>query len=614
MGQRSKAIGIVGMHRSGTSMVTGALHILGAYLGKREDLVPPGEDNPEGFWEHARIVDIHERILSVLNRTWHTTVPLPDKWWKSPVLRPLREELTDFIQAELLPQELWAWKDPRTSLLLPLWHDILERLQVDPFYVICIRNPLDVAHSLKKRDGFSIEKSLGVWNLYTLSSLYWLRDKPKIIVHYDHFLEDWETNLKRIANTFHLLWPQQISELQHRMSRFLKPELRHTKTELQQLFDHEQIGSSLTNTYKLCLQAEHSVQVLASDEFNQQINDFYLDYRAAANMISADGEDSNCRIQIFLPSNGHYSEQHSTVARVFPDGKFHTYELAFTDDLSGDLRIDPVNIPSYVEIKSIEVIDEKRTVLMHRSASNHFAGITFGHGTLPLGEQSTSLSFLSTNHDPQLYVRNLPKITNASPFRVRIQMCVYKQISPSLGEKIDAVFTALDRRVKTLSYEIANKERMIQSREGSLQRIEDQLRDRDELLRQIKDFLLNQIVVEQFVDDHRDLTGYFDRVDAKGNKIFGYGWARNPFNATVSSEVILTADAENVLIGHCVANKERKDVANVFRDKRMSRSGWEIVLDKTVLQPGLHTIKAYMYFRNQKKAYKLNGEFCITIE
>ena len=59
---------VVGMHRSGTSLLGSVLHTLGVAL--------PGEHidgdihNPEGYFEWAEIVDIQERLLIDLDRWW----------------------------------------------------------------------------------------------------------------------------------------------------------------------------------------------------------------------------------------------------------------------------------------------------------------------------------------------------------------------------------------------------------------------------------------------------------------------------------------------------------------------------------------------------------------
>ena len=67
---RKSPIIVLGMHRSGTSLLTRALMECGLYLGEEGDLVSPHEaDNPEGYWEHKQVVSINDRILGIFGGT-----------------------------------------------------------------------------------------------------------------------------------------------------------------------------------------------------------------------------------------------------------------------------------------------------------------------------------------------------------------------------------------------------------------------------------------------------------------------------------------------------------------------------------------------------------------
>ena len=60
--QERRVLLVLGMHRSGTSALAGALRILGVYFGD-QFLEPQKSINERGFWEHREIVDLHERLL-----------------------------------------------------------------------------------------------------------------------------------------------------------------------------------------------------------------------------------------------------------------------------------------------------------------------------------------------------------------------------------------------------------------------------------------------------------------------------------------------------------------------------------------------------------------------
>jgi len=227
---RSKAICVLGMHRSGTSTLSRAINLLGAYLGEENELYGPAPDNPEGYWERKEFVDFHDRLLGKLKRTWDTTTPLPDHWYLEKELQQEREELSAMIRDSFSGHELWGWKDPRTCILLPLWKHLLGELGIDLSAVFVVRHPFDVATSLIKRDGFTVGKSFGIWFNYNLTALRSVSDIPTAFVSYDRFLENSENELKRCSSELGIKWPDDDTELRNNLQTFVRPDLRHSRT------------------------------------------------------------------------------------------------------------------------------------------------------------------------------------------------------------------------------------------------------------------------------------------------------------------------------------------------------------------------------------------------
>lgn len=236
-GTDSMAICILGMHRSGTSTITRALNLLGAYLGEKSDLIESAADNPEGFWERKDIVDLNDRVLHHLKRSWDTSLPLPDKWHLSDDLRPYREEIVALVKQKFSGRELWAWKDPRTTALFEIWKWALEETGVSLICLFVVRSPLDVAKSLEKRNGFPLDKGLGVWFNYNLSALHSTAYVSRVFISYDRFLADWETELRRCASGLGIQWPEDDTALKEKMREFINPELRHSFSGLNELKD-----------------------------------------------------------------------------------------------------------------------------------------------------------------------------------------------------------------------------------------------------------------------------------------------------------------------------------------------------------------------------------------
>lgn len=142
-----QAIIVLGMHRSGTSAVTGALQRLGVDLGA--DLMPAQTGvNERGFWEHSAIVDLHDGLLDALEYTWDDVRPLPAKWWQDVRVIPFRAELRDILAKDFAATRLWGLKDPRMCRLMGLWHELLAECGCRPVFLHMFRDAAEVVASL----------------------------------------------------------------------------------------------------------------------------------------------------------------------------------------------------------------------------------------------------------------------------------------------------------------------------------------------------------------------------------------------------------------------------------------------------------------------------------
>ena len=175
-------------------MVTRLLHGCGLELGPKDALMPPQADNPDGFWEHLGFVALNDQLLEALGGAWD----LPPK-----ISENLSDERLEAVRmkARLLIEGfhsalIWGWKDPRNSLTLPFWEDLLPSLKT----VIIVRNPLEVAYSMGKRNGTSYAFGLRLWEIYN-RRLIDTADKPdRLFTNYDLFFENAEKELERITN------------------------------------------------------------------------------------------------------------------------------------------------------------------------------------------------------------------------------------------------------------------------------------------------------------------------------------------------------------------------------------------------------------------------------
>ncbi|TKB47445.1 sulfotransferase family protein [Thalassotalea mangrovi] len=184
---QSQAIIVIGMHRSGTSALSGELSRLGVFMGKHL-LKPQKGVNDKGFYENARLLKLNEQLLDRVHLSWdHPLLPptLPESISETFKRRAIR-----FVRQEYESASLWGMKDPRVSMLLPFWHQVFLASAIEPVYVLMIRHPLEVAASLQKRDGFSRDKGLMLWLNYNFFSYLYSLQSRRVIIDFESLLDN----------------------------------------------------------------------------------------------------------------------------------------------------------------------------------------------------------------------------------------------------------------------------------------------------------------------------------------------------------------------------------------------------------------------------------------
>lgn len=223
--QQKRIIVVLGMHRSGTSVITRGLQVLGVSLGDR--LLPAAADNPKGFWEDQDVNALNIALLQALGHDWHTLAPiLPDEL-AAPVVTGFKLRAVEILRDRLSVSDCFGLKDPRMARLLPFWEDVIAHLRIRASYVIVSRNPLSVARSLAKRNGFDLEKGYYLWLEHMLVSLERTHNRDRIVTDYDRFLEDPARELRRIAEGLELNLNPGNPQVTDFITSFLDNSLRH---------------------------------------------------------------------------------------------------------------------------------------------------------------------------------------------------------------------------------------------------------------------------------------------------------------------------------------------------------------------------------------------------
>lgn len=248
---------ITGMHRSGTSLMARLLNVAGLYLGRDEDLLAGGPGNPDGHWEHEALMQVNEELLAALGGGWDYPPDLSrldDAQVVAPFAERARAQLAMFSG-----REPWGWKDPRTSLTLPFWRSLMGPTPV----VWCIRNPLEVALSLRMRNGSTIAFGLALWASYAEALLKTTTTATRVVTHYQRYHTDPSREVARVCRAVglqpdHAAWTA--------IRDVVRPGLRHSTFSYRDLIEAG-VSAQVRALYRvLCEEAHAADEAPGSDE------------------------------------------------------------------------------------------------------------------------------------------------------------------------------------------------------------------------------------------------------------------------------------------------------------------------------------------------------------
>ncbi|MGL4649336.1 MAG: sulfotransferase [Caldilineaceae bacterium] len=153
---------IIGAHRSGTSLVTQVLQQMGLFVG--------AELSPD-LYEAYFFQDLNRVLMQAASATWESPTAmypaLAHAGWRSGALQWLATECQGLrsksyvgwrnwqMGHRLPPAGRWGWKDPRSTITLPLWLHLYPRARVLHVY----RNGVDVSQSLVRRQEQSLQRN-----------------------------------------------------------------------------------------------------------------------------------------------------------------------------------------------------------------------------------------------------------------------------------------------------------------------------------------------------------------------------------------------------------------------------------------------------------------------
>lgn len=172
---KKKLLMVLGMHRSGTSALSGLISDSGVSFGSK--LLKGNKFNEKGYFEDKTFFTLNKKMLFNAGYSWDSLEELNFARFKNIKQAIYRSKLRKEIKRLANDGDVVGIKDPRNSILLPIWKKILNNKKYDVYYIITARHPAEVALSHKKRDGFSINKGLKLWLNYNQAIIKYSADE-----------------------------------------------------------------------------------------------------------------------------------------------------------------------------------------------------------------------------------------------------------------------------------------------------------------------------------------------------------------------------------------------------------------------------------------------------
>lgn len=219
------ALVVLGMHRSGTSSVAGALTLLGAAAPRT--LMAPADDNPRGFWESHVVMALNDALLAEAGSSWSDWRRLPRAFDPADA----RDRLIQTLAGEFGDADTIVLKDPRMCRLFPAWRGAMEQAGYRPLIIAPLRHPSEVAASLVARNPISREQGLRLWLRHVLDAEVTSRGLPRHFMRWSSFMTDWRAEVALINARLATTLSPAANDRGAEIDAFLTPDLHRQKGE-----------------------------------------------------------------------------------------------------------------------------------------------------------------------------------------------------------------------------------------------------------------------------------------------------------------------------------------------------------------------------------------------
>jgi hypothetical protein len=243
---------VLGMHRSGTSAAAGFLVKLGGAQPKT--LLPADDGNERGYFESQALMTFHDELLASAGSSWTDWRQFNPAWYQSQTATIFRKRAKQLFKEEFDGEPFAVLKDPRVCRFAPFWLKVLAGTKARARIVIPVRAPLEVAFSMRKRNGFSLATGALLWLRHVIDAEIASRPLPRSIFTLDQLLRDWSGVAEKMSTELGLPWPRLSDATAHEIENFIGSDLVHHGVSGPELAAHPDIHEWTMSVYDAMLE------------------------------------------------------------------------------------------------------------------------------------------------------------------------------------------------------------------------------------------------------------------------------------------------------------------------------------------------------------------------
>lgn len=257
---------VLGMHKSGTSLVASMVERAGFFLGEDESILLPNSYNVLGYYENDTINSVNDALLSQMGVSWDLEQKQGEQTQANQ--KDLKNMVKEATQSLFANHNKVVMKDPRMSITLKYWREAFTELSINVKYLLVFRNPLEVHQSLERRDQFSLEKSLRLWLEYNQAIQTELGADEYLLVDYNYLLEHAVQSTGLILD---YILDGYDDKLLQQIAAIPSPVVRHSQADNNEILDNKQVPTEIKKLYQE-LQENYLATIKQSGQADEQLD------------------------------------------------------------------------------------------------------------------------------------------------------------------------------------------------------------------------------------------------------------------------------------------------------------------------------------------------------